>query len=139
MARFNFRLQRVLDYRAGLEEEAKRAYQAAHAATGAEEREIRTVQQRRLGLLSLETRNLDERQAVEQCVLSLDQSLRHHHTILDQLRFEEEKALARWVETRRSLLSIEKLRDKAWEAWQLEETRREQRAMDEFAVLRRAA
>ncbi len=139
MAKFNFRLQRVLDYRASLEEEAKRAYQAAHASTAEEEREIRAVHERRLGLLALETRDLDERQAVEQCVLSLDQSLRHHHTILDQLRFEEEKALARWVEARRSLLSIEKLRDKAWESWQLEETRREQREMDEFAVLRRAA
>jgi flagellar export protein FliJ len=42
----------------------------------------------------------------------------------------------RWRETRRRRLAIERLRDRAWQRFQKDEQRREQKAMDELARIR---
>jgi len=42
----------------------------------------------------------------------------------------------RWRETRRRRLAIERLRDRAWERFQKDEQRREQKDMDELARIR---
>ena len=42
----------------------------------------------------------------------------------------------RWRETRRRRLAIERLRDRAWERFQKDERRREQKDMDELARIR---
>ena len=52
---------------------------------------------------------------------------------------EEESARDAWIETKQNLEALEKLREKDYQEWQLVEGRREQAALDEWAVLRRSA
>ncbi|MCW5941854.1 MAG: flagellar export protein FliJ [Fimbriimonadaceae bacterium] len=139
MARFRFRLQRVLEFRATCEEAAKREFQQAQAAVLATERERDAWHDKKRRLLGSETRDIAERQTLEAAVLNLDDRVRHLQIAIEQLRQEAERAMERWRAAKIELEVMEKLRDKAFEAHRLEESRREQAEMDEFAVLRRMA
>lgn len=139
MARFRFRLQRVLEVRATREEAAKRELQQAQAAVIAAERERDALFDKKRRLLGTETRDLAERQTLETAVIHLDERVRHHQIAIEQLRQEADRAMEHWRGAKIELEVMDKLREKAFEAYRLDETRREQAEMDEFAVLRRIA
>lgn len=139
MARFRFRLQGVLELRAAREEAAKRELRLAQAAVIAAERERDALFDKKRRLLGTETHDLVERQTLETAVIHLDDRVRHQRIAIEQLRQESERAMERWRVAKMDLEVMERLREKAFEAYRLEESRREQAELDEFAVLRRAA
>lgn len=139
MRKFMFRLQRVLDARAAWEDVARREFQAARAATLAAEGEIERLRARKSDLLARPALDLAERQALERAVLAIDDAIRHQKVIVEQCAYEEEWTRDRWIETRRDLQVMEKLRERDFEAYRLDMARREQAEMDEFGVLRRVA
>ena len=60
-------------------------------------------------------------------------------SVLAVLETEEANALLAWQERKRELEALLKLREQAFAEYQLDETRREQAELDEWAVTRRTA
>jgi flagellar biosynthesis chaperone FliJ len=69
----------------------------------------------------------------------LDDGERSQNVVLKVLLNEEVTALNAWHLTKRDLETLVRLREAALEEYKLEENRREQAELDEWAVLRRKA
>jgi flagellar export protein FliJ len=142
MATFRFRAAIVLDLRTKQEQAAlalrsqaeARFREAAGTVTATEAR--RHVSQQELAALERRGSELG--------------AILWHRNWIDRLRGLVELACrdrddrarelaaadGRWRETRRRRLAIERLRDRAWQRFQKDEQRREQKAMDELARIR---
>lgn len=139
MAKFQFRLQKVLDYRAILEEQAKDAYLDAKAARLEAEAVIQSIGDRRKKSLASEAASIQDRLALEDLMHSLDDQERQQKIIIEMLLHDEEARQREWIEKKQELETLEKLREKEYDAWMLDENRKEQAALDEWAVTRKAA
>ena len=139
MAIFDFRLQRVLQYREMQEQWAKDAYLAAKAARVHSEETLDGIRERRNYLLESTPTDLDSRRALEHTLIHFDDQDRAQQSIIAILATEETNALAAWQSQKRELDTIGNLREHAHEAWKLDEDRKEQAALDEWAVTRRTA
>ncbi|HVT14422.1 MAG TPA: flagellar FliJ family protein [Fimbriimonadaceae bacterium] len=139
MKKFEFRLQKVLEYRQAMENWAQEAYLETRVARLEAEAVLSGVDERRKECLHRKADTLEARQLLEITLQSLDDDEKAQILVIDVLKTEEEKALNVWQEKKRELETIVKLRDKSYEDWKLEETRREQAELDEWAVLRRGA
>ncbi|MBA4293686.1 hypothetical protein C0431_12055 [bacterium] len=135
---FKFRLQTVLDLRLIALDEAERLYvlakskresaQADHDGVqrilAQAKQQSRTSFQDRIDSLAYTDRLQDESRALL--------------STIGVLEAEEDQAFAAWMEAKKEVKTIEKLRTKALEEYQLDETRREQAEIDEWATLRGA-
>lgn len=139
MKRFEFRLQKVLEYREAMEHWAQEAYLETRVARLEGEAALAEVQRRRQESLRHKADTLEARILLEMTLQTLDDDEKAKILVIDVLTTEEEKALGVWQEKKRELETIVKLRDNAYEEWKLEETRYEQAQLDEWAVLRRPA
>lgn len=139
MPKFQFRLQKVLEYRGTMEERAKDAYLEARVSRLACEQEIAALRDRRSRYLQEPVCGLEEYRALEILLSKLDDDERHLLTILDVLRHDEEVRRQAWLAAKQDLEVLEKLREKALEEWTLTESRREQAELDEWSSLRRVA
>lgn len=143
MRRFEFSLQKVLDYRQRREEQALRAFAEAQAQLAQEravlesllhEREacLRRSQRRHRLMMSMLT--------VEQTYLSaLEERIvvqRERVTQAERLLEERRQAL---LEAQRERKALERLREKQYEQWRQEMLRVEQKALDELATMRAAS
>ena len=64
----------------------------------------------------------------------------HEMTLVhDVLSQEEDRCRNTWIEAKRELEVLERLREKRLEEWKLETARQEQRDLDEWATMRSAA
>jgi flagellar export protein FliJ len=72
-------------------------------------------------------------------MIRLDDEERFARTALTVMVNEEEAAERAWLLRRKELRSIELLREKDLTEWAYEQDRTEQAALDEWAVMRRAA
>jgi flagellar export protein FliJ len=136
---FEFRLQRVLEYRERLEGWAKDTYLDSRAARLETEAGIHELRMRRGDLLENTPTDLNSRTALEATLLHLDDGERSQNVVLKVLLNEEVTALNAWHLTKRDLETLVRLREAALEEYKLEENRREQAELDEWAVLRRKA
>jgi flagellar export protein FliJ len=139
MAKFHFRLQRVLDYRALVEGWAKDAYLEARASRLEAEDMVSKISEHRTRALTKKTDGLQARLALERLVSKLDDDEREQRIVVDQLLQDEDRSLEEWTERRKDLQALEKLREAALEEFEIEERRSEGRSLDEWAVFRRAA
>lgn len=139
MKKFRFRLQKVVEYRESMEQWAQEAYLETRIARLEAEEAVREVQRGRDEALARPASSLDERKHLELILLAIDDDERAKSTIASVLAGEEAKALEAWHEKKRELDTILKLRDKAYDEWNLDQSRREQAALDEWAVLKRGA
>lgn len=139
MKAFDFRLQKVLDYREALESQAKDAYLDARAQRLEAEAMIYNIEARRKDLLSEPCTTVDAHQAIEAMMIRLDDEVRAQHAVIGLLRAEEDKALQNWHQAKQEYEVLVKLREKAHEEWQYEVGLEEQKNLDEWSVLRRTA
>ena len=139
MARFRFRLQKVLEFRASCETAAKNLYLAKRSEVLAIEAGIGAIRQRRLDALSEPRSSLDHFRFLESELLRLDDDEREQNVVLSVLNDEAEALRIAWTRHKQDLETIEKLREKAFAEWTQELNRREQAELDEWSVLRRAA
>jgi flagellar export protein FliJ len=139
MAKFEFRLQRVLEYRELQEGWAKDAYIEARAVRLEAEAAIEAINTRRKSILGEKPGSLDDHRILERYLQQLDDEERTQRHIIQILETEEATALAAWQERKRDLEAFVKLREKALEEFKLEETRREQAELDEWTTTRRTA
>lgn len=139
MAKFAFRLERLLDYRKKVEEWAKDAYIDAQAKRVEGETMIERVKDHRGLALASPAADLDQRRALESYLERLDDEQRGLEAAVAVLANEEESARLAWTAAKQEVEALEKLRDKALQDWMLEKNRAEQRDLDEWTSMRRAA
>lgn len=142
MAPFRFRAAVVLDLRAREEDAAKTALAAAEAHFRAGQALLTAEEARRASaqtdLAAVERRGADlgtllwHRNWIVRLAGSVDLLRRDLETRARQVRDAER----RWHETRRKHLALERMRDRAWRRFQIDDARRDQKAMDELARIR---
>ena len=139
MAEFAFRLQRVLEYRELAEGWAKDAYLEARAARLEAAAVLEAIQQRRNAIVQKPATKIEDRIALESCIEKSKEDERQQKVVIELLETDEAKRKEDWTEARKELQALEKLRESALAQWKLEENRREQKALDELSIQRRAA
>ena len=139
MARFEFRLERLMDYRRLQEKWAKDEFVGARRRRLDGEAQVDEVKTIRTKALDGTFPKLPDRLAHEAHLDRLDAEQSALEAAVSVLLGEEESARDAWIETKQNLEALEKLREKDYQEWQLVEGRREQAALDEWAVLRRSA
>lgn len=139
MAKFRFAFQRVLEYRELQEGWAKDAFLEARSrrlqAEAEADRIVDLIDKTEHRL----PRDLQEMKTIESYIEKLSIDLENQRSVVAILIADEESAHAEWVETRKKLKTMEKLRELAREEWALEQSRAEQRELDEWTSLRRLA
>lgn len=139
MARFKFRLERLLEYRRLQEQWAKDAYAEVVSRKNQVEHEVELLQKKVKFAATSRPCAVDERISLNNYFERLDDEIRGQQVLVSMLAEEAETALSKWHEARKDAEAIDKLREADLAEWTLEETRREQSELDEWAVLRRAA
>lgn len=134
---FQFRLQKVLNYRETMERWAQEAYLDTRVARLEAEAAVLEVDARRQAALAQSPTSLDEHKALETRLLRFDDEERERQVVAEILQSEEEKALAAWNEKKQELEAMVKLREKAHDEWRTEANRAEQAELDEWSVMRR--
>lgn len=139
MRKFTFRLEKVLEYRRLEEGWAKDAYRQAQSARMEGDAALARIGERRVTLLAQPVLSLPERRELESMLERLDGEEDVQRSVLAELMDEEAKAYTDWIERKQDLQALEKLRARAHDEWLLQANRKEQEALDEWSVLRRAA
>ena len=139
MAEFQFRLQRVLEYRQLAEGWAKDAYLEARSARLDALDGLDRIELHRGGLLRSPVKTVDDRLAMQSFLNKLEDDERHQRIVIGELEQDEAKRKTEWTERRRDVQALEKLRDKAHAEWQVEANRQEQKELDDWTTTRRAA
>lgn len=138
MKKFEFKLQKVLDYRRTLEEWAKDAYLDCRVRRLECESDLAQVQARRKAMLESEApTTVSAMLDLERFLQRLDDEEHENEAILAILIDEEAQALSAWQEKRQESEALQKLRDQSWADWQQAAAREEQAALDEWSVMRR--
>ena len=139
MLKFMFRLQKVLEYRELTEQWAKDAYLGAQRARLEGDAELASLGERRVEMLSQPVLSLVERLALDAMLGRIDSEEEVQRSILSELLDEEARTLNDWIERKREREVLVKLKAREHEEWLLESSRKEQSALDKWAVLRRAS
>lgn len=139
MAKFHFRLERVLEYRRLEESWAKEAYLDARMKRLECQATLHGIAARRSELLGIPAVTLEDHRSRELRLSVLDDQERAEEAALSVLLQEEERVMGAWHAKRQEVRALEKLREGAETEWRRAEERKEQAELDEWSVLRRAA
>jgi flagellar protein FliJ len=139
MAKFKFRLQRLLDHRRLLEKSAKDAWLKQRAEKVQAEEELSEMRAKRNQLASQTVTQFSDLIQQQHALSRLESLEKSFMAAIAVLENEEEAAYRVWMNAKQDAEAIEKLREKAKEFWDKEMERREQAELDEWAVMRRAA
>lgn len=138
MAKFSFRLAKILELRRMEEDWARDAYMECQARRiVAEHERDRMIETMNRPIAA--GQSMTDLMALQAYRERLEDEVRAAAAAIAVLENEEESAKETWLERRRDAEALQKLRDKEFAEWMLEENRREQRDIDEWAVLRRAS
>ena len=139
MAKFKFRLEKLLEYRRLQEKWAKDEFLACRAKRIEGENEIDRLKDRRMAAFGKTYGSLEERRAQEAFAGRLDDERRAIEAAVAVLAGEEEIARQKWLNVRKDAEALEKLKEKDQGLWSVEEERKVQRDLDEWTITRRAA
>ena len=139
MHRFQFRLQRVLEYRHLQESWAKDAYLAAKKSRSQAESELAARASKKTEAQTFTAKNLEERRTLENYLAKLADDIESQKSVVEILKTEESAARGEWVEAKKKRQALTKLRDAAEIEWQKLEAQAEQKGLDEWSSTRRAA
>ncbi|HEY3781303.1 MAG TPA: flagellar FliJ family protein [Fimbriimonadaceae bacterium] len=139
MKKFNFRLQKVLEYRQMLQQWAKEAYLDARSSRLEAELSLHQITSLRLEVLTWRSNTIESRQTIEMQLRKLDQKEVEQRLIVNVLVHEEELALNAWKEKKIELEALNKMYDKQFGEWQLDMDRKLQNELDEWATRKRVA
>lgn len=139
MRPFEFSLQKVLDYRRMVEDWAKDALIEAQSRRMEAEDDLAAIRHRRERVLAISPRTVGELLDLERYLVRLEDEERAQEALLALLAQEEETARETWIDKRTEAEALDRLREIYREEWQLEADREEQRALDEWATMRRRA
>jgi flagellar FliJ protein len=139
MPQFRFRLEKLLEYRRQLEDEAKAAYLSARATRLEAELEIEKIQSQRQAALVGAAPDIEKRTALDAFLARLDDDQRAAESIVAVLASEEGQAMADWMRKRQEAEALAKVRSSHEAEWRTKENRHEQAMLDDWTSSRRAA
>ena len=139
MRKYKFRLAKLLEYRRLQEKWAKDELLSCHARRIEGENEIDRLKTARTEAMHKTYATLEERRAQEAYVARLEDDRRAVEAAVVVLAGEEELARLKWLQVRTDAEALEKLKERDFAGWTVEEQRRVQSDLDEWAVTRRAA
>lgn len=139
MAKFNFRLEKLLEYRRLQEKWAKDAYLEALGRRNEIEGQIEAAKRRKSTAMATHPAGLDELISLDAYFTRLDDEKRALESALAVVADEADVYLQEFQVAKRETAAIEKLRETALAEWNLEQSRKEQAVLDEWATQRRAA
>jgi flagellar FliJ protein len=139
MKKFNFRLEKVLDYRRIVEEWAKQAYLDARSKKLEAEAVLASIEAERAALLEQPILTVEDCQTLDLRLNLLEEKITHQKIAIEVLEKEEGDAFQEWAEKKTDVKVLEELRNRAYEEWQLEVSREEQAMLDEWSVQKRGA
>jgi len=137
--RFEFSLQRVLDYRRLVEGWARDQFLETQARRFEAEADREIIGARRQQVLKTEPSTVGELLDLERYLVRLEDEERTQDVLISILLNEEEQARESWTERRQEAEALEKLRERQHEEWRLDQDREEQKALDEWTITRRRA
>ena len=139
MRKFAFRLAKLLEYRRLQEKWAKDDFLSRRAKKIEGEKQVELLKEKRIEAAGRTYATLDEKRAQEAYVARLEDERRAFEAAVVVLAGEEEVARVKWLNFKKDAEALEKLRQKDFDLWTLEEQRRVQRELDEWSVQRRAS
>lgn len=139
MRKFEFRLQRILDYRVLQEDWAKTAFLEAQASRVQAERELEVLVGKKLEVASQSRQSLVEMKDLETWTLRIEDEIEAQLSMIRILEDEEKKQQQEWIEAKQALESMEKLRLIAKEEYDKTINSEEQKELDEWANRKKAA
>ncbi len=138
MAKFRFKLETLRQFRIGEAEEAKLAFsQAQRSRFEMEDFLLELALRRRESLNESSISGYQDRLALQNWMDNLDVQQQHGEAALMVLLDEEEACRQLWYERQQAADALEKLRVRHRQEFELEQSRREQAQLDEWAVMRR--
>lgn len=139
MAKFKFRLEKLLEYRRLQEGWAKDAYLVALARQHEAESLLASTETRKSRAMASHPSGLDERRSLDSYLTRLDDEIRAHEAAISVVTDEAVAALEEYQNAKKEASVIEKLRETRLAEWKLAQSRKEQADLDEWATQRRAA
>jgi flagellar export protein FliJ len=139
VGKFKFKLAKVLEYRELEESWAKDYYVACQKKRMEAEDAVDEIEAERMRLVARGAKSLQDRKDLETLLQKCGDGERAAMLLLVQLTEDEDQARDTWMAKRKDRLTLQKIHDKALEDWKLEQERREQKALDEWATQRRRA
>jgi len=142
MARFIFPLQNILNMKEKLEEQAKNDYSRANMRLQEAEEELQVLVNRKKeaeGILKekmLATLNVEEIRMRENNIEILKMYIRQQMLVIKQREKEVEVAREHLNEAMKERKTYEKLREKAFDEFKVEENKKEQKEIDELVSYR---
>lgn len=139
MRKFEFRLERVRQYRRQLEDQAKKELLETQLRVRQAERELEEMLDHRRQMLENALGTVGERMNTLNYVSFLDEKCASQESIIAILRQDEEMMRNQWMAARRDAELLEKLKTKAKDEYDLDLSRFEQAELDEWTMMRRDA
>ncbi len=139
MRRFEFRLEKVLAYRCLQEEWAKEALREAQAALGEAEIELTRIERERAAALLKKPKSIEAMIDLESYVAKLEDDAEAQKSVISILEDEVERARLEYLEAKRAVETMEKLKQRELEEWEAELNREEQKSLDDWTSTRRPA
>jgi flagellar export protein FliJ len=145
MRPFRFRAQPALDLRQRHDDEAERALAIASAATRQAEERVAAARTALLDAQLGGSQAFGQVTAAQELIwqgnwiVGLERDVARARQTLEERRIEERSAAEIAQHARMQVRVLERLKDRAFQAWQLESRRAEQKSLDELASLRFAA
>jgi len=142
MRPFRFRAQPALDLRRRQDDEAQRGLAIASASTRQAEERVGAARTALSDAQRGGSRTFPQVRAAQELIwqgnwiLGLERDVARARQALEERRIEERSAAEIAQHARMQVRVLERLKDRAFQAWQLESRRAEQKSLDELASLR---
>lgn len=137
MRKFEFRLERVRQYRRQLEDQAKKELMETQLRVRQAEKELEEMLDHRRQMLENALGTVGERMNTLNYVSFLDEKCASQESIIAILRQDEDMMRNQWMAARRDAELLEKLKTKAKDEYDLDLSRFEQAELDEWTMMRR--
>ncbi len=137
MEKFQFSLEKILDYRWIQENEAKREYASAQKALNEQEEIFKQIIEEKGELMEIRETTVNRMQIQQWYLLDLNQKLSETMQAINELRGFVEMKLQAYIAAQKERKILEKLSEKQFAEHQVAINREEQKMLDEMANRKR--
>ncbi|WP_414840643.1 flagellar export protein FliJ [Enterococcus saccharolyticus] len=137
MEKFQFSLEKILDYRWIQENEAKREYASAQKALNEQEEIFKQIIEEKGELMEIRETTVNRMQIQQWYLLDLNQKLSETMQAINELRGFVEMKLQVYIAAQKERKILEKLSEKQFVEHQIAINREEQKMLDEMANRKR--
>lgn len=142
MGRFHYRMQSILDIKEKLETRAKQQFQEAQLVVDEEKEKLEKLHQRKKAYLLEEHLLLTNRidvvaiKANQNAMKYIEEAIKHQNVALTVANKKLEKARNALREVMQERKAHERLKEKAFDDFKMEESRKESKEIDELTTYR---